>query len=189
MCAIQCLNLALLVYAQDDRLLGRIQVQPHHIGHLFQKLRIARELKSLRAMWLQVMGTPDIVDGRLADTLALRHGPATPVRHPRRFGLQSRIHDRGNLVDLIDGFSSSTGSDVPQPVESFVIKALSPQDHGISIHRKPLGNGDIGLARSGGQNDTATQSDLLGSAVRCNPLLEFLLLDFGKLASLPHTPA
>jgi hypothetical protein len=50
--AIQRLNLALFVYAQDNRLLRGIQVQAHHIGHLFQELRIARELKSLCAMWL-----------------------------------------------------------------------------------------------------------------------------------------
>jgi hypothetical protein len=33
------------------------------------------------------------------DALALCHGPATPVRHARRFGLQGRIHDCGDLVD------------------------------------------------------------------------------------------
>src|ERR687892_11830 len=54
------------------------------------------------------MGAPDIVHGRLADTLALRHGPTTPVRHPRRFGVQGCIHDSGDLVDCIGGLSSAT---------------------------------------------------------------------------------
>ena len=80
--AVQCLDLALFVYAEDDRLLRRIQVQAHDVGHLFQKLWIARQLKGLRAMRLKIVGAPDIVDGGLAYTLALRHGPATPVRHP-----------------------------------------------------------------------------------------------------------
>jgi hypothetical protein len=30
--------------------------------------------------------------------LSPRHGPATPVRHRRRFGLQGGLHDGGNLA-------------------------------------------------------------------------------------------
>ena len=50
--AIQRLNLALFVDAEYDRLLRRIEVQSHYIGHLFQELRIARKLKGFRAMGL-----------------------------------------------------------------------------------------------------------------------------------------
>src|SRR6266478_1521350 len=60
-----------------------------------------------------------------------------------------------------------------RPVQTLVTKAFSPQNYGVSIHRKPLRNCDIGLARSGGQNNTPTQSHLLSSAVRRGPLLEF----------------
>src|SRR5438445_6603810 len=166
LCAIQCLNLALFVYTEYDRLLRGIQVQTHHIGHLFQKLRIARKLEGFRAMGLDIVGAPNIVDRGLADALALCHGPATPVRHPRRFGLQGRIHDSGDLVDRIRRLSSPAGSDVPQTVQSLVTKALAPQNHRVSVHRQLLRNADIGLTGSGGQNDTTTQSHLLGSAVR-----------------------
>src|ERR1700733_6211890 len=134
------------------------------------------------------MGPPDIVDGGFADALALRHGPATPVRHPRGFGLQGRLHDSGDLVDLKGGFSSPARSDAPQTVQPLVTKALSPQNHGVSIHRKPMRNGDVGLARGGGQDDTAMQSRLLWSAVRRGPLLEFVPLRFGKLTRLSHAP-
>src|ERR1700733_15100908 len=47
LCAIQCLNLALFVYAEYDRLFRGIQVQAHPIGPLFQKFRIARGVKGL----------------------------------------------------------------------------------------------------------------------------------------------
>src|ERR1039457_3965168 len=186
LCTIQCLNLALFVYAENDPLLRGIQVQTHHIGHLFQKLRIARKLKGLRAMWLEIMGAPDIVDSGLADTLALRHGPATPVRHPRRFGLQGRIHDSGDLIDFIRGLSSPARSDVPQTVQPLVTKALAPQNHGVAVHGKPLRNCDIGLASDSAQNDTTAQSHLLWSTVRHGPLLDLLPLNFGKLTRLAH---
>src|SRR5260370_27333373 len=124
-----------------------MQVQAHDIGHLFQELRIARELKSLRAMRLKIVCAPDIVDGRLANALALRHRPATLMCHPCRFGLQGRIHDTGDLVYLISGLSSAPRSDVPQTVQALVTEPLSPQNHGVSIHRKPFRNCDIGLSR------------------------------------------
>ena len=89
-----------------------------HIGLLFQKLRIARELESLCAMRLQIVGAPDIVDRGLADAPALRHGPATPVGRPRRLGLQDRIHDSGAPVDLIRGLLSPSWSNVPQTIQS-----------------------------------------------------------------------
>ena len=139
-------------------------------------------------MWLEIVGTPDIVDGGLANALALRHCPATPMRHARRFGLQGGIHDTGDLVDLIRGLSSAPWSDVPQTVQALVTEALAPQNHRISIHRKPLRDCDIGLSSGGFQNDTATQSNLLWSAVSRGPLQEFHLLNFGKLTQLPHAP-
>ena len=39
--ALQGLNLALLVYAKHNRLLGRIQVQTHHVGEFLGEFRIA----------------------------------------------------------------------------------------------------------------------------------------------------
>src|ERR1035438_5742410 len=61
-------------------------------------------------MWLQLVGAPDIADGGLTDPLVLCHGPATPVRHPRRFGLRGRIHDGGDLVYFIQGFRPRPGA-------------------------------------------------------------------------------
>src|ERR1700692_2984022 len=110
------------------------------------------------------------------------------MRYPRRFGLQGRLHDGGDLVDWIGGFSSPARSDIPQTVQPLVTKALSPKNDRISIHRKPLRNGNIGVTRNGGQNDTATQSHLLWSAMGRDPLLEFLPLHFGKLTRPPHAP-
>ena len=116
------------------------------------------------------------------------HGPATPVRHPRRFGLQGRIHDGGDLIDVIERLSSPAGSNVPQTVQSFVPKTLTPQNHRIAVHRKLLGNGDIGFTGSGGQDDTAAQSHLLWRTVRCDPLLNLLLFYGRKLTCICPCP-
>src|ERR1035438_5281467 len=67
--AIQRLNLAFFIDAEHDCLLRRVQTCALPICHLLQKLRIARQLESLRAMWLQLVGAPDIADGGLTDLI------------------------------------------------------------------------------------------------------------------------
>jgi hypothetical protein len=126
-------------------------------------------------MRLQLVGAPDIVDSGLADALALRHGPTTPVGHSRWFGLQRRIHDRGDFVAFIKGLSSTAWSNVPQAIQPLPAKALAPQNHRITVYRKLLSNRDIGLPRSGCHNDTAAHSHLLWCPMRCDPLTELLL--------------
>src|SRR2546423_5043275 len=69
-------------------------------------------------MRLEIMGAPDIVDGGLAHALALRHSPATPRRHPCRFGLQGCLYHLGDLADRIRGLSSAPWSDVSKTVPS-----------------------------------------------------------------------
>jgi len=103
------------------------------------------------------------------------------MRHPCRFGLQGCIYNLGDLADRIRGLSSAPWSDVPKTVQPLVAEASSPENHSVSTHRKALRNRDIGLSRSGGQNDTATQSHLLWRPMSRSPLLELSLVDFGKL--------
>jgi len=64
-------ELTLFVDAQYDRLLRGIQVQSYDIGHLFQKLRIARKLKGFWCDAVQIVSTPDIVNCGFADALAV----------------------------------------------------------------------------------------------------------------------
>ena len=123
---IQRLNLALFVHAQDDRLLRRIQVQSDHVGQFLQELGVAREFECLDKMRLQIVGLPDIVDGGLADTLTLGHRPATPMRHSCRFGLQSRLHYGGDLVNVIDRLASATWGDLPQSLQALFGKPRAP---------------------------------------------------------------
>jgi len=66
--AIQCLNLTLLVHAQYQGFVRRIQIQTHHIRQFLQKLRITRQLERFGPMWLKTVALPDPADRCLADT-------------------------------------------------------------------------------------------------------------------------
>src|SRR5665213_756394 len=173
---IQRLNLAFFVNAKHHSLLRRIQIQTHDVGHLLQKLRITRQLESPGKMRLQLMRAPNAVDRGLADALIPGHGPATPVRHPRRFGLRGRLHDGGDLIDSIQGLSSPARSNIPKSVQPLLRKAPPPKNYGVPVHRKFLRNSDIGLPRCCRCHHPATQSHLLWRSMRRHPLRKLLLI-------------
>ena len=60
--AIQRLDLGLLVHAQHDRSLGRVQVQADDIGELLLKPRVLGQLERLDPVRLQPASGPDLLD-------------------------------------------------------------------------------------------------------------------------------
>src|ERR1700692_3258246 len=50
--AIERLNLAFLVDAEHNRLVGRVEVEPDDVDHFFSELWIVGELEWARQMWL-----------------------------------------------------------------------------------------------------------------------------------------
>src|ERR1019366_8123612 len=131
----------------------------------------------------QLVGLPDIVDGGLTHALTLGHRAATPMRHAFGFGLQGRIHNGGDLIDVVVRFASASGSNLPQSVRALFREAFAPQDNGLAVDGQLLSDGHIGLSVRGGQHNPAAQGDLLRSAMGRHPLLN--LLPLGKR----HAPA
>lgn len=60
--AVQSLNLALFINTKHDGFVGWIEIEADNIGQFFEKLRITRQLKCLRAMGLDVVAFPKIAD-------------------------------------------------------------------------------------------------------------------------------
>jgi hypothetical protein len=54
------LNLALLLHAQHQRVLGWVQIQSDDVGEFFHKLRVARQLEAFDPMGLYVVAAPDV---------------------------------------------------------------------------------------------------------------------------------
>lgn len=63
--SIQRLDLTLFIHAQNERLLGRIQVEAHHVLQFFHKLRVSAELERFDQMRLEIVLLP----GRLVDVI------------------------------------------------------------------------------------------------------------------------
>ena len=98
---VQGLDLRLLVDAQHDRVLGRVQVEPDDVADLRLQLRVGGELERLPPPRLQPPLAPDPRHPHIRDPQLAGQQPARPVRHPQllRRRLQRREHDR-DLVDL-----------------------------------------------------------------------------------------
>ena len=91
--ALQGLNLAFLIHAEDDRLIRWVPIEPHNVAHFPSKFRIVTELEGLHSMGLQSVLLPNPLHGSGADLLARRHGPNTPMSGILRSGLHGRIHN------------------------------------------------------------------------------------------------
>ena len=100
--AIQRLDLCLLVDAEHDRALRRVQIQADDIDHLLDQLRVLGELERADLMRLELVITPDPVNGRGGDPRRRRKPPRAPLRTPVRRRLQRHrqhpLHLR--VVDL-----------------------------------------------------------------------------------------
>src|SRR6476659_2252906 len=82
--AIESLYLALLIDADHQRLVGRIEIEPDDVAHLLDELWIGGELERLRTMRLQRERPPDALHRGGRDTRRLCHVAGAPVRRARR---------------------------------------------------------------------------------------------------------
>ena len=95
-------NLTFLVSKQHQGAIRRIEVQPHHIAHLFDEQRVCGELAGSRAVRLQAKGVPDTYHRALRQSRGLGHHPAAPVRGLPRLHVQ-RLGDHPLDLTIADG--------------------------------------------------------------------------------------
>jgi hypothetical protein len=85
--AVQRLNLALFVSAQNDRVLRKVQVKSHDHIQLLRKPRIVADLESPQQMWLQTVGMPYTPYRDCTQARCSRHRSGGPVRGIERLFL------------------------------------------------------------------------------------------------------
>jgi hypothetical protein len=129
--AIERLDLTLLVNADDERLVGWIEVKADDIANLFNELWIGRELERLRSMRLQREGAPDSMHGGSRDARRLRHVARAPVGGTLRFLLQ-RLDDDGFDLIVTDLAGCAASGLVVEAIEPMLDEALAPGAHGLA---------------------------------------------------------
>ena len=151
--AVQRLDLALLVDAQHQGLVRRIQIQPHDVGQLLDELRVAAQLEGLDPMRLEVVTRPDALDRGLAEPLGPGQRARAPVRRRGRRGVQGGFHYRADLLHRHPRLAAGPRRILFQPGHAQSQKPFAPQ-----LHRRSgdlQGRGDVlaGNAVGGHRDD------------------------------------
>ena len=95
--AIERLDLALLVHAEHQGAIRRMQIQPDDVAHFVDEQRILRQLERLGPMRLQRERFPDARDRRLTQPFVFRQVPGAPVGRIARRRLERRGDRAFNL--------------------------------------------------------------------------------------------
>ncbi len=108
--AIECLDLALLINAEDEGSVGRGKVQTDNIAHLVDEQRGARQLERLATVWLQAECRPHPADRGVRRAGLCRHRADRPVRRVDRCRAQRPLDHGSNLIVIDRSRSAGTRS-------------------------------------------------------------------------------
>jgi hypothetical protein len=96
---VECLDLALLVDREHDRVRRRVDVEADDVAQLGGKVRVIRELELAHAVRLQATRAPDALHRADTDCAGLSHGGGRPMgRLAERIALRQRDHPFGDLM-------------------------------------------------------------------------------------------
>jgi hypothetical protein len=174
--AVERLHLRLLVDAEDERALGRVEVEADDVDHLRDQLRVAAVLERARAVRLQPVRAPDPVHGRAREPRLPRQPAHAPVRLAGG-GRLERLGQHPLHRLLVDRARSPRAWPIGQAGETLARKLGAPQAH--RRQRQAQLAGDLRVARPVGrpQHDPRPHRVLLRTRGRpCPPAeLRFLL--------------
>ena len=140
--AVERLDLALLVDAEHQRAVRRVEIEADDVAHLVDELRVARQLEALDPVRLQAEGAPDTVHRRRGDARRPGHRAAAPVGRTVGHRLQRPRHHLGDLV-VADLARRAGPRLIVEPAEPPLGKAGTPQADGPSRDAQLLGDRQI----------------------------------------------
>jgi hypothetical protein len=140
-------------------------------------------------MGLEAVLPPDAVDGGVPEPLRLRHRAHAPVRGGGRRGLERGVHHGLDLVRPDRGLAARAGPFVGEAGDAPAGEARAPEQHGRAAHPHLPGDGGVGAAGGGEQDDPRPLDELLGRGARAHEELEALALagvEVQRLRGLEH---
>src|SRR3984893_3213636 len=126
--AVEGLDLALFVDAEDKRLVWWIEVEPDHVLHLGREVLVARDFEGFDQMRLEPVRTPYALDTAVGDPCSRSHAAQAPVGRIRRLRMQRHLD---HLLDRLGRQrldARRAGRILQQPVHSLGHVAAAPED-------------------------------------------------------------
>ena len=125
--AIQGLDLGLLVDAEHDRVLRRVQIEADDVADLGFELRVGGKLEGSVSPRLHAVGAPRPRDGRVADPEVPAQQPRGPVCDGQR--CRWRLQRRGDDLRVIDRPGPAAARQIAKPTEPVGDEPVAPLDH------------------------------------------------------------
>lgn len=138
--AVEGLDLAFLVHAQNKGFVRGIQIQSNDIVQLLDKLCVAAEFEGFDEMGFEIVVLPDTADGGLADALCLGHRSCTPMCRSGRRRMQGRFDHRFDFPRRDFRNATGSGSVFFQSGATERQETLPPQLNGGARHSQMLGD-------------------------------------------------
>ena len=173
------LHLRLLVDRQHDGPGRRGQVQPDHVPHLLDEVRVGRQLEPVLPVRLEPERPPDPADGRLGQAAGRGHPPRAPVGRGRRFGLR-RPGDDPLDVRVGDAPRGARPRLVRQPVEPAGDEPGPPGADGRGAEAQPPGHDAVVRLVGAGEDDAGALREPLDALGPPGDGLELLPLVVGQ---------
>ena len=170
--AIQRLNLALFIDAEDDGLVRGIKIDAHHIGELLHKALVARKLESPALMRFEPVQVPDPLHGLEADALGFGHRAATPMRLARRLAMLGGVDEGRNLLPLNLRLAPSARSHLGQSLRPALHEAPLPKPDCGLTGLQAFADGFVAPPAVRFQNNQAPQRDVLRGGSGFDPPLQ-----------------
>ena len=135
--ALQRLALTLLVHADDQSVIGRAQVQPHHIAQLLDEERVGGQFEALAAVRLQAKELEVARHAGLGDAGLSGHRANAPVRGAvGRLGVQRGVDQLGQAL-VIDGARRARAHIVIKPANAPLDESSAPLAHRVIGQLQP----------------------------------------------------
>lgn len=137
--AFECLNLRLLVYAQHERVFGRIEIQPNNVPDLLDEERIGGEFEVTGSMRLDVEQREIALNRALGDSGFGGQRTHRPLRGPFGFRSQSLVKQRRDALLVMGPRPPGSGLTVQASQTEFP-KASPPERHKRLTRLQTLGD-------------------------------------------------
>ena len=179
--AIQSLDLAFLVGAEDQGFVRRIEVEPNHVRQLLDELRIAADLERAGLMRLESVSVPDPMDSFRADADHGSQGTGRPVRG------RWRQEGRGEGDDPLDDgrrdvrWATSARSVLFNASQPLLDEPAAPAPDAFAISLQSHRNVFVHEAFGGMEHDLGTQHQARWGAASPSPAGQGLMFLVGKL--------
>ena len=176
---IERLDLTLLVHAQHQRAVWRLEVQADDIPHLLDEERVGGQLEGLGPMGLQREGAPDAMHRAPAEPAGLGHRPRAPVRGVGRGGLK---RSRQHALDLRIGDRPRGARPrlIQEPVEPPAQKSRAPLADGLLGQPQLVRHHGVRLARGTAQDQARALRHRLRGLRASRPALQRLAFGVGE---------